>query len=104
MTLWTVTANHLSDGSVAYLRADRAWTQDLQHAWVGATEADAAPLLAWARGQEHLICDPYLLEVSRDAGRVVPLSARERIRAEGPEATLARLGYERRPELQRKVG
>lgn len=104
MTLWTVTANHLTDGSVAYLSVDRQWTHDLQRAWVGAAKEEAEPLLAWALEQEHVICDPYLLEVGRDGRVVTPLSARERIRAEGPLATLERLGYAPRVERQRKVG
>lgn len=93
MAFWTVTANFLADGGVAYLSADRAWTRDLQQAVTVDSEAGLEPLLGWAKGQEHEICDPYALPVSREADRLTPLSARERIRAEGPEPTLERLGY-----------
>ena len=104
MTLWTVTANRLLDGSVTYLSADRRWTAELARAWVGESEAEAQPLLAWALAQEHVICDPYLLELAREGDRLVPTSARERIRAEGPLVTLARLGYAQAVEPQRRVG
>ncbi len=104
MTLWTVTANRLADGSVAYLSSDRRWTHDLSQAWLGASKDEAEPLLAWAAGEEHVICDPYLLEVAREGSGVAPLSARERIRAEGALATLRRLGYAPREERRRKVG
>ncbi|HJL16218.1 MAG TPA: DUF2849 domain-containing protein [Sandaracinaceae bacterium LLY-WYZ-13_1] len=92
MTHWIVTANRLSDGSVAYLGADRGWTSRLEEArrWPEREDADAS--LAWARHQEHVICDPYVFEVTLEDGRPVPRSARERIRAEGPRPTLERLG------------
>jgi len=106
MSLWTVTANRLDDGGVAYYRPDQTWTSDLQEAWVGETEEAAAPHIVWAGGQEHLVCDPYRLEVRREGDLVVPLSARERIRAEGPLPTLRRLGYpvELERERRKKAG
>jgi len=102
MALWTVTANFLADGGVAYMTADRAWTRDLQQAATVDSKEGLEPLLSWASAQEHDICDPYALELAREADRLVPLSARERIRAEGPEPTLARLGYPVEQEAARR--
>ena len=94
MQHWTVTANRLDDGGVTYLRADRVWTTDLQDAWTCPDKAAAEPLLAWAGEQEHVICDPYLITVEYSAEGISPLKEREKIRAEGPDATLRRLGYD----------
>ena len=95
-----VTANRLSDGGVVYLRADRRWTDALAEAWVADGSDDAEATLAWAETQEHAVCDPYLVDVDLVDGVPTPRSARERIRAEGPQPTLRRLGYltdEQRP-------
>lgn len=93
MAHWIVTANRLSDGAVVYLRGDRGWTGDLQQARALDDTQAADDLLAWAKGQEAVICDPYLCEVGLEGAQLLPLSARERIRAEGPRPTLQRLGY-----------
>ena len=94
MKHWTVTANRLDDGSVAYLRADRIWTQDLQDAWICREKTAAEPLLEWAAAQERVICDPYLTAVEYGPDGITPVSTREKIRAAGPAVTLRRLGYE----------
>lgn len=99
MANWIVTANRLSDGAVVYLRGDRGWTGDLQHARALGDAQAADDLLAWARGQEAVVCDPYLCEVGVEGARLLPLTARERIRAEGPRPTLRRLGYLPQPEV-----
>jgi hypothetical protein len=93
MTHWIVTANRLSDGGVTYLRADHGWTEALSEAWTSEDRDAAEARLAWARGREREVCDPYLVEVRIEDGWASPLSARERIRAEGPRPTLERLGY-----------
>ena len=93
MANWIVTANRLSDGAVVYLRGDRGWTGDLQQARSLGDAQAADDLLAWARGQEAVICDPYLSEVGVEGARLIPLTVRERIRAEGPRTKLQRLGY-----------
>lgn len=91
MNKWIVTANRLLDGSVVYLSADRQWGADIGLA--GVSDAPDDDALTWAGTQEHVICDPYALEVRVGEGAPEPLSARERIRAEGPHPTLLRLGY-----------
>lgn len=102
---YVVTANRVQDGAVVYLAVDRTWTLGLASSYRSESEAERDALLAWAKTQEHDICDPYAVEVSDDGAAVVAPSARERIRAEGPEAVLARLGYARlrRPGLHARV-
>jgi hypothetical protein len=92
MRCWIVTAQRLSDGRVVYLGADREWaTRDAE-----AERAEAAaalePSLQWARGQTEAVVEPYAIEVEVQNDCVRHLSIRERIRAEGPDAVLARLG------------
>ncbi len=92
--LFVVTANRTDDGSVVYLRADGAWTPRLDeaHALDDACERDR--LVAWAAAsQQREVADPYATVVRRDGCSVVPLSARERIRAAGPVPVLRQWGY-----------
>ncbi len=94
-----ITANRTDDGYVVYLAADRSWTTSFQDALVfdsGATDSGESldGLLAWAGLQQRDVCDPYFFAVERgDDGALGTLSARERIRAAGPEATLRVWGY-----------
>lgn len=90
-THFVVTANRTADGSVVYLTADHAWTTDVARA-AACEEAEVEPHLAWARGQQAAVCDPYRLGVTLVDGAPAVLTARERIRAAGPAATLAALG------------
>ena len=90
---WIVTANRLSDGGVVYLRSDRRWTASHAEAEVSDDREAADAALGWAKGQERVVCDPYVVDVSIVDGTPMPKSARERIRAEGPRPTLRRLGY-----------
>lgn len=106
MAHFIVTANRLSDGGVVYLGADRRWTPVHAEAWATEDREAADARLAWAKDQERVVCDPYVVDVDWVDGAPAPKSARERIRAEGPTPTLERLGYvrhERRP-LRAAVG
>jgi hypothetical protein len=102
---YVVTANRVQDGAVVYLAVDRTWALGLAQSYRSESEAERDALLAWAKTQERDICDPYALEVEDDGSNVVTPSARERIRSEGPEAVLARLGYAGlpRPGLHARV-
>jgi hypothetical protein len=91
-TQTVLTANRTEDGSVVYLGVDRRWTRDLQEGCRLKAD-DQEAVLDWAKTQEREVCDPYVIDVVVDDGRLSPRTARERIRAEGPDATLARLGY-----------
>ena len=86
------TANRLRDGAVVFLRPDGDWGIDLQGAAV-AGDPEAAHRLtqtADAAVRQSRIVGPYLIAVARAAGRLVPQSFRERIRAEGPSLDLPR--------------
>lgn len=104
MAIWTVTANRLADGGVVYLRSDRVWSGVLNDAWTADSRDGGQPELEWARTREDQVCDPYLLEVDREGGALVPRTARERIRAEGPGPTLERLGYAAWSGARRRAG
>lgn len=99
-----VTAQRLSDGRVVYLREDRSWTTvDAEAARGDEAGALEAPM-AWARTQTEVVVDPYIIEVDVEGGAIRHMSARERIRAEGPEAVLARFGLLRAPAPRAAVG
>ena len=104
MAHFIVTANRLADGGVVYLRGDRGWTERHAEAWATEDAAEAEAWLAWATGQERLICDPYVIDVDWVDGVPAPKTARERIRAEGPLPTLERLGYLREAPRRAAVG
>lgn len=88
-----VTAQRLVDGRVVYLRADRSWTERDVEAWTSADPAAADELVAWSQTQTEEVVDPYRIEVVVEQdGSIRHLSARERIRAAGPAAVLARFG------------
>ncbi|MGF1469325.1 MAG: DUF2849 domain-containing protein [Sandaracinaceae bacterium] len=94
MTKHVLTANRLLDGRVVYLDPARRWTEDLARAATVASADDLDPALAWARTEEaQVVCDPYLIKVEAEDGQIRALSARERLRAEGPLAVLERFGY-----------
>ncbi len=89
-TLRMVTANRLIDGRVVYLRADRTWSLRDADALVASEALDEH--VSWASTQTEEIVEPYVIEVVLEGSRIRHLSARETIRAEGPEAVLARFG------------
>ncbi len=79
-----VTANHLLDGDVIYLRADGTWTRRLDEAW-----STADPVLADERraqaGAAHIAVGCTLTEAARDGdGRLQPVHFREAFRMHGP--------------------
>ena len=80
-----LTANRLAPGEVVYWNARHGWVGDLQQAQVF-EDADAEAALK-AAGEWVLSCEvvaPYLFPVRVDAAHILPLSAREAIRANGP--------------------
>ena len=79
-----VTANRLTDGAPVYRTGD-GWSKDIAKARL-VPEAGAEALLAEAQsGPRPLpVVAPYLIEAADEAGRVRPVSLRERIRAFGP--------------------
>jgi len=79
-----VTANYTEDGAVAWRRADGTWSRQIAEAGLlDAPAATAAAATAKATEQRE-ISDPYVIEVHADGATIDPLTARERIRANGP--------------------
>ena len=80
-----VTANSLADGRVVF-QTVLGWSHDIDQSEL----LDTAPMAEIALGRanadaaDNRVVDPYLVDVTRAAGRTVPLRLRERIRAEGP--------------------
>ncbi|MCA9642820.1 MAG: DUF2849 domain-containing protein [Polyangiaceae bacterium] len=77
-------------GAPVYLAAGRDWTRSLSEAEVFRSTDDLEASLTWARSQEAVVCDPYAFSVDAQADKPTPISARERIRANGPTVGLAR--------------
>jgi hypothetical protein len=83
-----LTANRLSVGEVVYWNAAKGWVTYLHEAEILADdEAETVLKDAGARSvQNRRVVNPYLFEVRVDGGKVVPVKAREAIRAAGPSA------------------
>ena len=81
-----MTANRLLDGEVVYLTPAGAWSEQLAESRTAASEAETDILLGHAEAavDGRLVVGPYLMPVALEAGRIKPLSQRERIRARGP--------------------
>jgi hypothetical protein len=81
-----LTANRLDDGIVVFLDFEGAWNESLAEAVVARDPGEARALED--RGAydaaHNLVVEPYLVEVREDAGRLIPIRTRERIRVAGP--------------------
>jgi len=93
MASFVITANRVADGGVVYLDSARAWTPRLTSAATHPSSKAAGPEVEWARTQEAVICDPHPVKVRETVEGPEPLDAKQRIRAEGPLATLEALGF-----------
>ncbi len=102
--LQVVTANSLKSGHVVYLRPDGKWGYYLEEAAVAETPQQVEALLAQAaEAQERQeIVEAYAFEVKREAGKLVPVSVREKIRMAGP-TTRPDLGKQARKAKQCNV-
>jgi hypothetical protein len=89
-THFVISANFLDSGAPAYLAPGGVWVHELQKAMTIATEAERDALLELAMTQERLVCDPYFFDVRLAGNAIDPISARERIRAEGPTTRIRR--------------
>ncbi|MBP2312490.1 DUF2849 domain-containing protein [Azospirillum soli] len=86
MALKAITANRLRDGTVVFLGANSTWVEQLADAalFEGA-EADAPLAAAKAQAEgEQFGVDVYAFDVTVADGEILPVKARERIRALGP--------------------
>ena len=89
-THYVISAQALDTGAPAYLTADGVWSPDLQRAALVLTDAERDELLARAATEERVVCDPYFFDVRVEHNTIDPLSARERIRAQGPTTRVRR--------------
>ncbi len=80
-----LTANCLKGGDVLYWK-DGGWVLNLAEGDVFADDAAAKAALAAAQGfvAANRVVAPYLFEVRREGGRIVPVKDREIVRSEGP--------------------
>lgn len=92
-TRQVITANRLRDGRAVYLTAKQTFSESLLEAIALESDGDIAAALSFAETQERIICDPYVMKVRAEAGTLAPISAREHIRATGPEWIRQRFGY-----------
>lgn len=85
-----LTANHLLSGEVVFLAEGELWTPDINEALV-AESADDEAWFAQAGGRAvaaQTVVEPYLIDVDRRAGAVVPVRYREKLRSRGPSVRL----------------
>lgn len=88
---WVVTGKFTDDGANAWRRADGTWSRSIAEAGLVSDEATGKSLAAAAVANEQReISDPYVIEVHAEGGAIDPLTARERIRANGPTVPLRR--------------
>lgn len=82
--LHVVTANDLIEGHSVFLTPE-GWNASIADAIVAVTPEQTAELEALANrhADENTIVVPYLIEVSIEKGRPVPVLRREQIRASG---------------------
>jgi len=89
-THWIVTGNFTVDGAVAWRRADGTWSRRIADA--GLVDEPTARTLSAAASttEQREICDPYGIEVAVAGDTIDPMTARQRIRANGPTIQLRR--------------
>ena len=84
-----ITANKLTFGEVVYWTGPRGWQLSLQQAVVlDDAGAEGALKLAAESVQRCEVVAPYTFSVRIEDGRIIPVSAREQIRARGPSVRL----------------
>lgn len=88
MDKFVVTAALINDGKTVWLRmahGQRTWVEDLQMADLIDTEEDAQAIAKQAMADQiaNIVIAPYIVDVRQEHGKIVPTTARERIRALG---------------------
>ncbi len=81
-----VTASRLTDGVVVFLDSDGQWSERLDRAKLHADKVESAAGIETGKAAEaaSLVVDVYAVDVTIQAGLVVPTKLREAIRARGP--------------------
>ena len=81
-TFQVVTANRLRDGVIVYLNREQGWVEDIAEATVAAEDEISALVTQGEKdAAANVVVEVYPVEIP---GSHEPLSARERIRAQGP--------------------
>jgi hypothetical protein len=87
---WVVTANFTADAAVGYMRTDKTFSLKVAEAAVFDTKDAADGFRKLALRYERIVSDPYLIEVSPTPQGLDLLTARERIRSQGPTVRVRR--------------
>ena len=80
----SITANRLKDGEAVWLDARGAWVTDARQAAVFRSDDETTSMLESVSRQGDAVVEPYAIDVTVEAGAMVPVRLRERIRARGP--------------------
>jgi len=80
-----LTANRLVEGDVVFWGAG-GWQMVIDQAVIVESEEAARLLERAGQGtvEANIVVEPYLIDVTRQSDRIVPVHYRERIRAAGP--------------------
>lgn len=102
MKLWIITGSSTDDGAPIYLQANGNWSRTFANGFVVDTMDERDEMCTAARQQQRVVCDPYAIEVRRDAGgQPVPTSLKQKIRAEGPTVSLVEASPQWRRQFAR---
>ena len=93
MAIEIITGNSLAEGLVVF-QTRSGWSLSIEEAeLLESKEAiEAATARANADAAANRVVEPYAIEVKREAGRLVPVRLREKIRAAGPTTGHSRDG------------
>jgi len=83
---YILTANDLKSGDVVFFTASRRWSKSIADAALSYGPAALATLEALATSAEieNATASAYVIEIEDEAGMLVPVRKRERIRLQGP--------------------
>jgi hypothetical protein len=88
---WIVTSNFTETGAVAWRRADGTWSPRFAESGLFPDEPAAKRVADAANAKEQReVADVYVIEVRAEGATLDPLTARERIRANGPTIPMRR--------------
>ena len=90
MTDKVLTANNLLSGEAVFLSEGELWTPAISDALIATSSDDEAWITA--AGQRavgaQIVVEPYLIDVERRAGAIMPVRLREQLRTLGPSTRL----------------
>ncbi len=80
-----ITANHVSKGTVIFLREDGDWSDNIASAWrLDGKSLDSGLQMANKAAQDGVAVGPYEVAITETAGMISPTKLRERMRLTGP--------------------